>query len=225
MLAPVRRTSTGVAVDEPQYSLNAAVASPICAADSDGSCIGPLRSPYLDAPPVPVAKLPSQLLEAAAAAKASAAVTRLAVSQTVKFAGKTMTVTRLVGAGTEAAKAAVAEAEAARARAAIAGGSASSSSAAGGPASAGTVSLDALVTNLDKPEAITTLTKSSLDWDTYKHASGVGEELERAAKAGFVDKQAFLARVDERRFELEREQRARERSRRELDEAAAARRH
>ena len=45
-----------------------------------------------------------------------------------------------------------------------------------------------------------------------------------ATKAGFVEKQAFLSRVDERKFELEREERARDRSRREAEAAAAARR-
>jgi hypothetical protein len=45
-----------------------------------------------------------------------------------------------------------------------------------------------------------------------------------AAKAGFVEKQAFLSRVDERRFDIEREGRARERARRDAEAAAAARR-
>lgn len=231
-------------------------------------------------------EIPLALLEAAAAAKAVAANKKVAVTQTVKFAGKTMTVTRLVTPGTAAAKAIAEEAAASAARAAISaasaagegagGGDASTAAASGAGASAGaggSVSLDALVANLDKPEAISTLTKSSLDWDTYKHAHGLDDELERcvprcvrassssslvvrvvargasdcfstrpratpqlptarhhlppyapcsAAKAGFVEKQAFLARVDERRFEVEREARAKERSRAEMEAMRAA---
>jgi hypothetical protein len=87
------------------------------------------------------------------------------------------------------------------------------------PAPAGPgVSLSTLVANLDKPEAISTLTKSSLDWDTYKHAEGLDDELAGAAAGGFVEKQAFLGRVEARRDEMERERRAAERSQR----AAAA---
>ena len=98
--------------------------------------------------------------------------------QTVKFAGKTITVARLVTPGTAAAAAVMEQASAAAARATIAAaGSAGGGAAAG--AAAGTVSLDALVANLDRPEAISTLNKSSLDWDAYKQAHGLDEELER----------------------------------------------
>ena len=44
--------------------------------------------------------------------------------------------------------------------------------------------------------------------------------LHRATKGGYVERQQFLGRVDERRFELEREERARERMKREAAEAA-----
>lgn len=147
-----------------------------------------------------------EMLAAAAAAKAVAANKKVAVTQTVKFAGKTMTVTRLVTPGTMAAKQIADEAATAAARAAISAAAAAagegetsaasssgaaaaegvpSSASASAPGSAGAggggggVSLDALVANLDKPEAISTLTKSSLDWETYKHAHGLDDELER----------------------------------------------
>mgnify|MGYP000272673969 CR=1 FL=1 len=67
-----------------------------------------------------------------------------------------------------------------------------------------------LVANLDKPDTLSTLTKSSIDWDTYKHEKGVEDELAGASKGGFVEKQAFLARVDGRRDELYREHRGAE---------------
>lgn len=75
------------------------------------------------------------------------------------------------------------------------------------------MSLRSVVANLDKPETISTLAKTSLDWDQYKNQQGLDDELERAAQAGFVERQSFLQRVDERSYERERAQRAVERAR------------
>ena len=197
-----------------------------------GGVLGSTRVATSDSPSA------QQLLrEAVAAARARSSGGKLSITQTVKFAGQTMQVTKLVDAGTQAAKAATAEAEAARARAAIAGGEGalSSATASGGAdfgsgadanipgassggmsaaasaatagatappplpsgtaagrggvgrgGSGGNVSLDAIVSNLDRPEAISTLTKSSLDWETYKHAQGLGDELERLVERKVV---------------------------------------
>lgn len=120
-----------------------------------------------------------ELLAMASAAKAVAANKKVAITQTVKFAGKTMTVTRLVTPGTQAAKALADEATQAAARAAISAATMASEGGAASTGAAGSVSLDALVANLDRPEAISTLTKSSLDWDTYKNQHGLDDELER----------------------------------------------
>ena len=232
---------------------------------SDGDPAPSLSSNGTDAAPDARSTAKAALLAVAAAAKARAAGSKLAITQTVKFAGQTMRVTKLVEAGTAAAKAATADAEAARARAAIAGpgtdfaptstlsratvmaasssssvapsssslSSSSALSSQGGvlteqhqlaastttrqegqlsstvvhpqsistfadahppqpslhgaaasaaAAAAGSISLDAIISNLDKPEAISTLTKSSLDWDTYKHSHGLGDELERCVR-------------------------------------------
>lgn len=63
--------------------------------------------------------------------------------------------------------------------------------------------------------------KTSADWDQFKEKEGIKASLERYSKSnqGYVDKQAFLNRVDLRQFELEKEQRARERAKRDLEQA------
>jgi hypothetical protein len=182
------------------------------------------------------------LLAVAANAKAVAGNRKLAITQTVKFAGKTIQVTKLVTAGTEAARRAQGDAAAAAARAVLAqataggapggaagapggaagapggaagapGGAAGAPGGTEGVAAAGAMSLRSVVANLDKPETISTLAKTSLDWDQYKNQQGLDDELERAAQAGFVERQSFLQRVDERSYERERAQRAVERAR------------
>jgi hypothetical protein len=130
----------------------------------------------------------------------------MAITSTVKFAGQNMQVTQMVTAGTEAAAKAATDAASAATRSSMAGG-------AGAGAGAGTLSLDAVVTNLDKPEAINTLAKTGLDWEAYKAKSGLDEGFEaRAREAGFVERQAFLGRVDGRTDEAARSVRARERA-------------
>ena len=78
-------------------------------------------------------------------------------------------------------------------------------------------SLDAVVAGLDRPETLSTLAKTSLDWDQFKQAQGLDEAFEsRAAQGGFVERQAFLARVDERAALADRERRIEERRQREM---------
>jgi len=153
--------------------------------------------PKADALPPAVA---AALAAVCGRAMALAGGSRVAVTSTVKFAGQSMQVTQMVTAGTEAAAKATADAAAALTRTSMAGG-------------AGTLSLDAVVTNLDKPEAINTLAKTGLDWEAYKAKSGLDEGFEaRAREAGFVERQAFLGRVDGRTEEAARSVRARERA-------------
>ena len=85
-------------------------------------------------------------------------------------------------------------------------------------------SLDTLVHSLEAKKTISTIDKSSYDWDKFKDKEGIKEEVEKAKKNGFViavklinrylDKQEF-SRVDLRQFEKERAQRERERIQRE----------
>jgi len=79
-------------------------------------------------------------------------------------------------------------------------------------------SLDTYIQGISKKQGITTVEKSSYDWEKYKEQQNLTEELQDASKAGFVEKQAFLSRVDERQFEKERAARERERAIREASQ-------
>ncbi|XP_063293633.1 craniofacial development protein 1 [Pelobates fuscus] len=58
-----------------------------------------------------------------------------------------------------------------------------------------------------KKQKMSTLEKSKLDWDTFKEQEGIGDELaiHNRGKDGYIERKAFLERVDYRQFELERE--------------------
>ncbi|XP_073432326.1 craniofacial development protein 1 [Dendrobates tinctorius] len=58
-----------------------------------------------------------------------------------------------------------------------------------------------------KKQKISTLEKSKLDWESFKEQEGIEDELahHNRGKDGYIERQAFLERVDYRQFELERE--------------------
>jgi hypothetical protein len=66
-----------------------------------------------------------------------------------------------------------------------------------------------------KPAA-TTIAKTSSDWETFKDESGLGTAIEEKArnKDSYLNRQDFLGRVDHRRFEVEKQERDRERAKR-----------
>jgi hypothetical protein len=72
--------------------------------------------------------------------------------------------------------------------------------------------LDLALSAIAGPQKMNTVTKSSLDWEGYKEGSGMGDELEQAAKDGFLSKKDFLERCDLRQFEMEKEVRIEKRS-------------
>lgn len=79
--------------------------------------------------------------------------------------------------------------------------------------------VDSLLTEMARPEKLSTLSKTSADWDLFKLRDKDGalkEQLESKArgKEAYLVKKDFLARVDGRRFELERAQRDRQRAKR-----------
>ena len=49
--------------------------------------------------------------------------------------------------------------------------------------------------------------KTSLEWETFKSKQGIGDELERYTKNGYLAKQDFLGRVDLLQFEKEKAER------------------
>ena len=66
--------------------------------------------------------------------------------------------------------------------------------------------LDTLVKSLETKKTLSTIDKSSYDWDKFKDKEGIKEEVEAAKKNGYIEKQEFLSRVDQRQFEKERAQ-------------------
>jgi hypothetical protein len=77
-----------------------------------------------------------------------------------------------------------------------------------------TTGLDSVLAEISGPSKLSTVAKTSADWDVYKEKTGVDEELEKQAQGNkaFLVKQDFLKRVDERRFEHEKAQRDRQRT-------------
>ncbi|EQC35575.1 hypothetical protein SDRG_06864 [Saprolegnia diclina VS20] len=67
--------------------------------------------------------------------------------------------------------------------------------------------LDAIVDALQQPKKVSTIEKSSMDWDSFKEKEGIVDELEQYTKDGYLEKKDFLHRVDLRKFELEKAER------------------
>jgi hypothetical protein len=82
------------------------------------------------------------------------------------------------------------------------------------PPPTATGGLDSVLKEIEGPGKLSTVAKTSADWDSFKSKHQVQEELEKKAQSNqaFLVKQDFLKRVDERRFEHERKQRDKERS-------------
>ncbi|XP_062932016.1 craniofacial development protein 1-like [Cynocephalus volans] len=58
-----------------------------------------------------------------------------------------------------------------------------------------------------KKQKMSTLEKSKLDWESFKEEEGIGEELaiHNRGEEGYIERKAFLDRVDHRQFEIERD--------------------
>ncbi|XP_078256484.1 craniofacial development protein 1 [Rhinoraja longicauda] len=58
-----------------------------------------------------------------------------------------------------------------------------------------------------KKQKMSTLEKSKIDWEAFKEKEGIGDELaiHNRGKEGYIERKAFLNRVDHRQFELERD--------------------
>ena len=75
------------------------------------------------------------------------------------------------------------------------------------------IGIDSVLSKLSKSDNISTLVKSNADWDLFKDKSGLEKDLEKNSqgKNAYLVKQDFLHRVDERKFEHEKEERDRKR--------------
>lgn len=85
------------------------------------------------------------------------------------------------------------------------------------PKPAASAGLDNVLAQLEGPKKMSTVQKTSNDWEQFKESDKqLQDDLEKKAqgKDAFLVKQDFLNRVDERKFELEREKRDRERAKR-----------
>lgn len=67
--------------------------------------------------------------------------------------------------------------------------------------------LTSVLGQISKKPKMSTLEKSKLDWETFKDQEGIHQELQNYNKDGYLEKQAFLQRTDERQFERERDMR------------------
>ncbi|CAM9342820.1 unnamed protein product [Chrysoparadoxa australica] len=68
--------------------------------------------------------------------------------------------------------------------------------------------LDGVLAAMNAPKAISTVDKSSMDWDKFKQEEGLEGELALVTKGGgYLNKQDFLLRCDNRQFEQERDAR------------------
>lgn len=63
------------------------------------------------------------------------------------------------------------------------------------------------------PTKVSTVAKTSADWDQFKEQTGLAGKIEEKAesKEAYLKRQEFLTRVDHRKFEIEREERERNR--------------
>tara|TARA_B110000208_G_C11414139_1_gene300878 strand:- start:26 stop:538 length:513 start_codon:yes stop_codon:yes gene_type:complete len=126
-----------------------------------------------------------------AARKAIAATKTLTVKETVRFGNDITEIERIVPIGQSSSSSSSLSS------------SSSSSSSAAAPKSA----LDTLTAALDGPSKVSTMQKTSMEWDTFKSKQGISDELEKYTQNGYLTKQEFLGRVDLRKFEQEKAQR------------------
>lgn len=82
--------------------------------------------------------------------------------------------------------------------------------------SAGLGGIGSVLSQINKKQKLSVLEKTKLDWNQYKQKEQIEDELEsyKKGKDGYLEKQDFLQRADLRQFEIEKEVRAVERSKR-----------
>lgn len=102
-----------------------------------------------------------------------------------------------------------------------AGASEEAGAASGAPPAGATrkAGVDDLLKEMSKPEKLSTMSKTSADWDLFKSKNADAElkeqlETSAAGNEAYLVKKDFLDRVDRRRFELEKAERDRERAQR-----------
>lgn len=130
--------------------------------------------------------------------------TKVTVVKEYDFAGETVTVTKELDVNSKEAKLALSSASSSKSEPTTS--SSSSSATLKRPAGGGVGGLNAVLGKLNKKPKISTLDKSKLDWDGFKHKEGIEDELKihNRGKDGYLERVAFLQRTDERQYEIER---------------------
>jgi len=67
--------------------------------------------------------------------------------------------------------------------------------------------LDDVLSTIKGPKAVSTVAKSSMDWDGFKEKEGLEEDLAAASKDGYLARKDFLDRVDVRTYEVDKAKR------------------
>ena len=68
--------------------------------------------------------------------------------------------------------------------------------------------LDKVIEDIKGAKTISTVNKSSIDWENFKEKEGLESDLAIASKSGYLNRKDFLERCDVRAFESERDLRA-----------------
>ena len=63
--------------------------------------------------------------------------------------------------------------------------------------------LDQVLSDIKGPQSISTVLKSSVDWENYKEEEGLQDQLVEK-KDGYLSKKDFLNRCDVREYEVDR---------------------
>mmetsp|Transcript_37238 Transcript_37238/g.60306 ORF Transcript_37238/g.60306 Transcript_37238/m.60306 type:complete len:279 (+) Transcript_37238:88-924(+) len=154
------------------------------------------------------------------AGSSGAAVTpqKVAITETVEFAGEKIQRTRMVNANSKEAQSVqnvesmrsplVSASQVSARKTSTSGSAGLGASTPGRPTplkANGGSSLDKLVAGLSQKKTISTLEKSRMDWSSFKSNEGIEDELKQYTKNGYLDKQDFLKRTEYRVWEKERE--------------------
>jgi len=73
------------------------------------------------------------------------------------------------------------------------------------PVAKGSKGLESVLSKIKGQKKMTSTQKSALDWNQFKEKEGIEQELQHAAKDGYLEKVAFMERTDLRQFEKEKE--------------------
>ncbi|CAO2610040.1 Craniofacial development protein 1, partial [Lemmus lemmus] len=131
---------------------------------------------------------------------------KVKITKVFDFAGEEVRVTKEVDAASKEAKSFLKQNEKEKPQAAV-----PSAAAPALPAGSGIKRSSGMSSLLGKigakKQKMSTLEKSKLDWENFKEEEGIGEELaiHNRGKEGYIERKAFLDRVDHRQFEIERD--------------------